>query len=43
MFGLGGDGEEHPDVNPADCEAYHTRNLVKHMHRLLEQRQDRMG
>ena len=45
MFGLGGDGEEDPDVNPADCEAYHARrfNLVKHMHRLLEQRQVRMG
>ena len=45
MFGLGGDGEEDPDVNPDDCEAYHARrfNLVKHMHRLLEQRQVRMG
>ena len=47
MFGLSGDGEqdEDPDVNLADCEAYHARrfNLVKHMHRLLEQRQVRMG
>ena len=43
MFGLGGDGEEqHPDVNPVNCEAYHARrvNLVKHIHRLLQLRHD---
>ena len=46
MFVVGGDGEqEDPDVNPADCEAYHARrlNLVKHVHRLLQLRQIRMG
>ena len=44
MFGLGGDGEEDPDVNPVDCEAYHARrvNLVKHIHRLLQLRHVRM-